>query len=158
MAGAPDCFPAWHIPLSNKYSLLFLWSFNKVCVPLPPSSPPKLGGWGSEQTRGRSKKDQTRSMIKEANITNSNKGMQKNSDSLASFNALYLHISEKVLTHTHTHTHRTWRRDILGLRLRARVRHALNTYKQRAFRSSLCSLFYALSPTGQGGNKHDYLF
>ena len=31
--------------------------------------------------------------------------MQKNSDSLASFNALYLHISGKVLTHTHTHTH-----------------------------------------------------
>ena len=29
--------------------------------------------------------------------------MQKNSNSLASFNALYLHISEKVLTHTHTH-------------------------------------------------------
>ena len=31
--------------------------------------------------------------------------MQKNSDSLAYFNGLYLHISEKVLTHTHTHTH-----------------------------------------------------
>ena len=29
--------------------------------------------------------------------------MQKNTNSLASFNALYLHISEKVLTHTHTH-------------------------------------------------------
>ena len=29
--------------------------------------------------------------------------MQKNSVSLASFNALYLAISEKVLTHTHTH-------------------------------------------------------
>ncbi len=27
--------------------------------------------------------------------------MQKNFVSLASFNALYLHISEKVLTHTH---------------------------------------------------------
>ncbi len=39
-------------------------------------------------------------MIKQANITNST-AMQKNSNSLASFNALYLHISEKVLTHTH---------------------------------------------------------
>ena len=29
--------------------------------------------------------------------------MQKNTNSLASFNDLYLAISEKVLTHTHTH-------------------------------------------------------
>ena len=79
--------------------------------------------------------------------------MQKNFVSLVSFNALYLHISEKVLTHTHTH--RTWRRHFHSFTLRARVKRGLNTYKQRASRSSLCSFSYALLPTEQEGKLHE---
>ena len=77
--------------------------------------------------------------------------MQRNFDFLASFNALYLHISEKVLTHTHTH--RTWRRHLHSFTLRARVRRGLTPNKQRASRSSLCSSFYVLLPTVEKENK-----
>ena len=79
--------------------------------------------------------------------------MQKNSDSLASFNALYLHISEKVLTHTHTHL--TWRKTFRSLPTRAREEDCVNPYKQRTLMSFFCSLFYALLPTEQRGKFHE---
>ena len=121
---------------------------------LSPPSPPKLGGWGSEQARDRSK-GSNENMTTKANINSSNNAMQKNTDSLASFNALYLHISEKVLTHTHTH--RTWCRHLHSFTLRARVRHGLNPNKQRASRSSLCSSFYVLLPTEQKENNAAFI-
>ena len=45
--------------------------------------------------------------------------MQKDFGLCTSFNALYLAISEKVLTHTHTHTHSNWHQSLV-LRVRAR--------------------------------------
>ena len=79
--------------------------------------------------------------------------MQKNTNSLASFNALYLHISEKVLTHTHTHL--TWHKRLSRLSLRAREGRRITPNKQRDQESSLCSFFHALLPTRQGGNFHE---
>ena len=82
--------------------------------------------------------------------------MQKDFGLCTSFNALYLAISEKVLTHTHTHTHtlRTWRSFISSC-VRARERKSRsNSYKQRAEQSSLCLDFDTFLPTRQEENKH----
>ena len=75
--------------------------------------------------------------------------MQGNVCFSASFNVLYLAISEKVLTHTHTH--RTWRNIILSLRLRAHVERSFPPVERGDFikgkgrnKRSLCSLFHAL--------------
>ncbi|WP_234396608.1 hypothetical protein, partial [Hoylesella enoeca] len=58
----------------SKDCYIFAGSFDSSCR-FP--SPPKLGGWGLNK-RETDQKDQTRSMIKEANI-NSRNAMQKNS-------------------------------------------------------------------------------
>ena len=60
--------------------------------------------------------------------------MQKNFVSLASFNALYLHISEKVLTHTHTHY--TWRNVMYARR---------REYTQILLRKNFSLLFFPLA-------------
>ena len=78
--------------------------------------------------------------------------MQINFCLSASFNALYLANSEKVLTHTHTL--RTWRSFISSC-VRARERKSRsNSYKQRAEQSSLCLDFDTFLPTRQEDNKH----
>ena len=71
--------------------------------------------------------------------------MQENTVFPAIFNALYLAVPDILLTHTHTHTHRRTVANISFIFFRVRAREAhRNLNKQRAFRSSLCSLFYAL--------------
>ena len=76
--------------------------------------------------------------------------MQINFCLSASFNALYLANSEKVLTHTL----RTWRSFISSC-VRARERKSRsNSYKQRAEQSSLCLDFDTFLPTRQEENKH----
>ena len=67
--------------------------------------------------------------------------MQENTDFPAIFSTLYLAISDILLTHTHRHT--VANISFIFFRVRAREAHR-NLNKQRAFRSSLCSLFYAL--------------
>ena len=75
--------------------------------------------------------------------------MQINFCLSASFNALYLANSEKVLTQL-----RTWRSFISSC-VRARERKSRsNSYKQRAEQSSLCLDFDTFLPTRQEENKH----
>ena len=69
--------------------------------------------------------------------------MQENTNFLAIFSALYLAVSDILLTHTHTHRRTVANISLIFSRVRAREAHR-NLNKQRAFRSSLCSLFYAL--------------
>ena len=65
--------------------------------------------------------------------------MQRDFDSSLLFNALYLSISDILLTHTHTH--RTWcSKYFLNLSY-AREDSRVNSNKQRAQQSSLCSVF-----------------
>ena len=73
--------------------------------------------------------------------------MQENTIFPAIFNALYLAVSDILLTHTHTHRRTVANISLIFFRVRAREAHR-NLNKQRAFRSSLCSLFYTLL---QGG-------
>ena len=69
--------------------------------------------------------------------------MQRDFDSSLLFNALYLSISDILLTHTHTH-----RRTVADFSLKcflnlsyAREDSRVNSNKQRAQQSSLCSVF-----------------
>ena len=61
--------------------------------------------------------------------------MQRDFDSSLLFNALYLSISDILLTHTHTHTSH------LVYLSYAREDSRVNSNKQRAQQSSLCSVF-----------------
>ena len=71
--------------------------------------------------------------------------MQENTIFPAIFNALYLAVPDILLTHTHRRT--VANISFIFFRVRAREAHR-NLNKQRAFLSSLCSLFYTLL---QGG-------
>ena len=66
--------------------------------------------------------------------------MQRDFDSSLLFNALYLSISDILLTHTHTHTHRTWCSKYFLIFAYAREDSRVNSNKQRAQQSSLCSV------------------
>ena len=66
--------------------------------------------------------------------------MQRDFDSSLLFNALYLSISDILLTHTHTHTHiAPGVVNFLNLSY-AREDSRVNSNKQRAQQSSLCSV------------------
>ena len=69
--------------------------------------------------------------------------MQRDFDSSLLFNALYLSISDILLTHTHTHTHTHIAPGVVNfLNLSyAREDSRVNSNKQRAQQSSLCSVF-----------------
>ena len=64
--------------------------------------------------------------------------LQRNLNSLHTFNVSGLRVSDILLTHTHTHT---FRHLSLGVFLRAREAQCI-PYKQRAQAGSLCSIVY----------------
>ena len=80
---------------------------------------------------------------------------QRNFDFFAFFSALYLVVSDILLTHTHTHTHtHNWHlSSIFSFTLR--VREACrNARKQRTSRSFLCSLFVPICELSRKQNKN----